>query len=254
MTTKEIFLSELIDDNDVLKALVDDDAEKNHPKKQRIYQVPIPEDLKFHHTPESINTFIERLYPNMKFYILCRTRDPQNVDNIINNFVLYMLDNNKKGQPRYTMYDPIRYPGQPYYRWFISNLRYFWLSYRQQLIKDQFKVTLSETDYESTAGSPANNAAHIDIVSMDNLQEPPDSIFFISELIEWLRNFSSKHSDFHCFEAHAFDLFKSRIEGEENNKFAERMKISPSAASQWNLKLKKLVTKYLEGDSEYATA
>ena len=49
------------------------------------------------------------------------------------------------------------------------------------------------------------------------------------------------------FKTRAYDLFMSRYNGEQNQRFAEAQGVSNSTVSQWMAKLKKLVGDYFSG-------
>jgi ribosomal protein L31 len=217
------------------------------PKKE--YAIMIPEEFKGFEVPESINAFIEGILENMRVYVLSKTRNPAPVQEIIHNFVEYMLDVDREGKQRYLRYDNKAYPDQPYYKWFLVNLYYFYLTYRTKKIKYDMQARITEGDVNSVIENRSARQVHIDLVSGSHkAYVEPEEQSVVSDLKDQVKKFSEKYSGFRCFEAHAHDLLMSRLNGERNNDFAKRLGISASAASQWANKLKKLVQAYFNGD------
>lgn len=256
-----ISISEIVGEQEVIKSSFESHEELTEGRKESLqFSAPtrkaIPEHLKFFHEPENINQFITDLHDNMYQYVFSRVRDASFTQEIINNFVVYMLSEapSRNNVPRFTLYDPVRYKNQPYYKWFIFQLKFFYYDYRKQAYKLSLQISLSESGYEETVETSANNAMNIDMLSREDASNDVMSLHYVEELDNYLMSLSDTHKDTFCFEAHAYEIFNAKIRGETNKEIASRYSISNSAVSQWLTKLKSVITDFSEGELAPITA
>lgn len=250
----EIFLSQIVGDHDVANSLEaverTSDPENYTQKTPAKTRVAIAESCKGYTLPANINKFITDIYPNMKAFIFAKTRDEDETAEIINNFVLYMLSPapTRDNLPHWKLYDPIKYSKQPYYKYFLVNLRFFQQNRQREMYKQAQMYTLSETDFDSTADNPANNAINLDTLATHMTSDSSYELVFMGQIEKYLTNMSEHHAESMCFEAKAEWLYRARSNGLANSEIADHLQISPSAVSQWMTKLKGIVTTFLEGE------
>lgn len=242
---EELIILDLLTNKGVREAF---EAEELSDRQAVKYKIPVPENLQYSHIPDNINDFITRIYPNMRQLVLARMKSREiDVDEIINYFVAYMLGNNRWGTPRYKMYDVLKYPNNPFYKWFIKNLHFFCFYNRKLHSINEFTSSLIETSDDSVPSQEFHTVS-LDHIDREGMYESPESVLFTKELPAYLQEFSKQAEYLDSFQANAYRLFVSRVQGESNNDFANSLGISASAASQWFEKLKILINAYLDGN------
>lgn len=232
---QEIRLSDLIGDQQVALTITTEKIEFHSDTKK--FNKEIPEHLKFYHLPKDINQFITQIYPNLKFYISTQTHQTQDIDEIVNNFIVYMLDKSTQNVARWTRYDSTKYSAMPYYRWFISTLRFFQLSYHSELVEKATKE-LSLVDSHS-------EEAEVGVMSMENSEiEYMGSLnmeaeLYLSELTRFMDKYSEQGST--RFEREASLLFNLLKDGNDAKSISGHLGISPAATGQWIRKMRDLL-------------
>lgn len=150
--------------------------------------------------------------------------------------------------PHWKLYDPVKYSKQPYYKYFLINLRFFQQNRQREMYKQAQMYTLSETDFDSTADAPANNAINLDTLSTHMVSDSSYEMVFMGQIENYLTKLSEHHAESMCFEAKAQWLYHARSNGLPNSEIASHLNISPSAVSQWMTKLKTILSTFIEGD------
>lgn len=255
----EILLSTIVGDRDLADSFevapvkATPEYSTATPAKTR---VAVPEHCKGFELPSNINQFITDMYPNMRAYVFSRLRDEDDTAEVINNFVLYMLSPapTRDNVAHWKLYDPQKWSKQPYYKYFLIQLRFFQQNRQREIYKQSKNFTLSETDYESTAENQSNRALNLDTmeVNLDAISyEPAETAYemvFLGQIDKYLSKMSEQHQDSFCFEAKAQWLFHARLNELPNADIAYQLNISPSAVSQWMTKLKKILNVFVEGE------
>ena len=228
----------------------------NGERTKKTYAVPVPEHLKGHETPKNINSFITGLHPNMIVYANARLGSrilisrPDAPKELVNNFVLYMLSNTQDGVVRYTRYDPVRFPDQPYYKWFLMNFQYFCLEYTDRYMKDATRFVSIVPTYEEYTEKTANTVSMDEVAAaLDNGEERHQSIDYIyaEQVLSRVHAYSeAARSRFSpgkkCFETYADRLLEARIMGYSNPEIAGKFNISTQGVNQWVAKLRELMS------------
>lgn len=254
---QEIHISEFISNQEVQNAVSKglkiskslEDQKKEEDQKEK-YQKPVPQHLQIFHQPEDINEYITQIYPNMRIWISFKIEEKYNVDEVINNYIVYILGNDKKGVIRWKKYDPIRFPNQPYHKWFLRQLYFFMLNYRTAQYRNSFNTSLSENSYEESVENHGVHTINIDMLSKEDKSQDQSLEVVVKEFEERLFKFSKVYPEesFLCFEAYAYRLYQYKQEGVSNKEIAASFGISPSAVSQWMKKLKGMVRGFLDGE------
>jgi len=102
--------------------------ENDYPiEKCNRYKLKFPPESIFFRYPVCIRSFIEQVYPNMFISLHFREFKKKFREEIINDFVVYMLSESSKhkGKPRFLDYDNIKYPHISYIHWFFMKFKYF---------------------------------------------------------------------------------------------------------------------------------
>ena len=212
------------------------------PKKDvRKYHVPIPDHCIQHTTPRNFNLWFKEIKPNLDFYLRQQTKSKDMAAEILHDFVVYMLTVAPSlGIPRYQIYNPVRFPNQPYHKWFIKNLMYFKLTYFKKKISDSFLSLVSSAEEAEAPGCVSLEAVQNDKVS------DPFSEVLAQSVLDKVRDLSAKYGNILCFEAYAYRLLIARIEGVPNGVIAQDFRISTSGINQWLKKLRNFISELLE--------
>lgn len=213
------------------------------PKKTRR---AIPETIKGYVHPNNINDFIREIYPNMVEYAVSKLIDRDAVHETINDFVVYMLSPapSRNNTPHWLLYDPVSYNKQPYYKWFLINLRFYCQSSNRNLAKRAQMVSLVES-YEEAEGSHGS-AVTLDMISALDPSDDPTSMMIVKDVAEFLETHSKKFEGKRCFDAFAYEIFVALMLGATKKELSDYLQISTSATAQWVEQLRKLVRNLLD--------
>lgn len=205
----------------------------------------IPESVKGYTHPTDINAFIRDILPNMVEYASSKLIDKDQVYETINDFVIYMLSPapSRDNKPHWLLYDPVAYSKQPYYKWFLINLRFYCQSANRNLAKRAQMVSLVET-YEEVEAAPG--AVTLDMVSQLDPSDDPISMLIVKDVAEFLEAHSKQFEGKRCFDAYAYQMFLALMNGATKKELADYLQISTSATGQWIEQLRKLVRTVLD--------
>jgi len=198
--------------------------------------------LESYEVPRDVNKYIEELLPNMRIALFRAGKE--NKEWIIGEFVIYLLGTTKQGTPRYKIYDPIKHPNIPYYKWFLSQLKYFLMQdFRQKELERAKRPLEYREEFSKDEDMKAAYAPRYETESVFDKA-------YINLLPEYLQALEaqSKERGKDSFEAHAYELYQAKILGEKQQVFAARLGISAATASHWVSKLEKVVTDYFSGN------
>ena len=245
------------------------DLEQEVSRSGKKFVRQVPNHLKFHHVPTNINRFVTELYPNVLIFAKAKlyelfTRNVTQPEDVINTFVVYMLQNaNCDGRPRYSRYDPIKWPDQPYYKWFLTQFELFCrqTNTSERKIANRFSRLIDSHDEEFTEQSKG-------MITMDQAltksgQERYGSggsidYIYASEILDALQTFSSRYIDKNprqvSFENYAASLMQLKIEGWSVAEIAEKFSISTQAVNQWSVKLREWIARYTSETNQIPSA
>ncbi len=203
-------------------------------KEAKNYKVPVPARWKdMFAVPTDFKKFLQDIHPNLRYALMSNPLlKGKEVDSIISEVAIYFLEVSKKrGICRYQMYDPIKFPNIPYHKWFLSQLHYFVLSHKKMRdIWNRMKVQFTAQD--------------VDPVTL--LATSGEETTWIGNMIfEDFLNMTKNVSDSDAgFKEHAYDLTLSRLSGEPNTVFANRLGVPYSRVVGWTEKLRNLLTDF----------
>lgn len=207
----------------------------------------IPESVKGFAHPLNINQFIGDIYPNMIEYVSSKLVDRDMAQETINDFVVYMLSPapTRNNVPHWRLYDAAQYSKQPYYKWFLINLRFFCQSANRNLaISKARNISLVESFEEAEEAS--GSAITLDMIPQLDPTDDPVSMLIVKDVAEYLEAHSKKFEGRRCFDAYAYQMFVALMNGATKRELAQHLQISPSATGQWVDQLRKLVRSALE--------
>ena len=228
-------------------------GQHNPPPTPKRVKHPVPPELEFFHAPLDIADFIKQVYPhllilaNIKHYAL-RALEP---DEFINRFVAYILEDSRIGIPRWQYYDPVRFPNQPYYRWFFSHFELFC---RGEIRKTAKWAARHVSTTDETQTELLLEQAYHDLMAEEQtpaqIQQPLVDDIYWAEVTEGFEAFLAKYRRYEeakareaphpTFSQHASELFGLMLDNRTNKDVAAHFGISPSAAMQWKSKLVRL--------------
>jgi len=209
-------------------------------ERESKYPVPIPQKHKNFEIPADINQYITDLLPNI--YAALSKIAPENREYIVGRFVIYILGETKSGVKRYMIYNPAKYNTIPYYKWFLSQVRYFALQDFNEN-KDLSK---------QTSLTFINNEGLVQEKVLETAPDPFD-IVYTKNFPEYLQRFThinrkeEKDGQKH-FENHAFELYQARVNKIQKQEFAQQVGVSNATVTQWLSRLETLFHNYFSGD------
>lgn len=217
--------------------------------QDRKFSREVPEHLKGHSIPESINDFLTGLKPNLSTFIEAHIRKTgSDADEVLSNFVVYFLSNCGDGYPRYLRYDPVKYPDQPYYRYTISLLRYFCLNYQTEQAKLSRLMGISDGEEEIQPGQISADTLFYEVdVSDTEMQEE----LYLKEIGEFLSHYSQQFHPKLSFETYAPQVYAMKLAGYENKEIGENIGVSSSTIVQWVVRLQNLLKAFLAKEWDF---
>lgn len=226
----------------------------------RTYAIPIPEHLKGFEVPKDISKFINDLYPNIRAYassklhtIRSGKRTVVEYDDVINSFVMYMLEVTKKDDKvRYTRYDPIAWPDQPFYKWFLIQFEFFCRdaeSKAGKFMATHSYLTQENNEYdEASANEVTMEQAVMHSRGVDCSSDNSLDYVYAQEVLHALRKYSEDSikngARDKSFETHAARLMSMKLEGYSVSEIAEDFQISSNGVNQWLSKLRTWMSEY----------
>lgn len=213
-------------------------------KQDKRYALPVPEELKVFKTPKAnyIRKYLSKLYPNLEMMAYLKCHNRKIAKSIVADFIMYILGETRTGVPRYTLYDPIKYPNQPYYKWLMVQIRYFFFDYCEE-----------EQKYYSRNVSLVENLPEEEYIpntlSMNSLVsgvENGDPFYAVSagEIKEYIKNLAEAFNEEDvkkCFESESYRLLKARLEDVPIQKFAKDEGVKQTVVKEWLSELRTLV-------------
>ena len=169
---------------------------------------------------------------------------------IVADFICYMLDNSRQGIPRYTLYDPKKYPNTPYYKWLISQVRFFYMDYCEAEQKYSSKnVSLVENLPDDEGFVPNTLSMNSLIGGVENT----DPFYKASAdfTIDYIKNLADGYNDTDvkmCFESESYDLLTAKLNDISVSKFARSKGVSLNEANKWFDNLKTLIKELYNGE------
>jgi len=219
---------------------------ENSLKAPATTRVPVPKHLQVFQTPTNINKYLTELYPNLRVYAQAKTGGSHNPDEIINNFMCYILGPCETGELRYTRYDPVKWSKMPYHKWIIQQFKFYCMS----AVSNSFKASQIEVPISTTgAGYSKDGSSDDDILSLDlfsNYETDYTARIAIERLERYLAEIQLANRSVFCLEAFAHWIFRAIVEGYSNQEIAEYLDISLSATSQWRTRLIKIMADFME--------
>jgi len=192
----------------------------------------IDPSVKMYRVPEDFNYFVYKIYKNMWYLLNHRVGlDIEEIQNILQDFTLYMLAENRKNIPRYRVYNSQKHPNIPYHRWFLGILNYFILDYWKIKQKERNIFEIRSDLFEEENLNPSNPKG-IQVYFGD----AADSIHFISEIESFLKGISdSKY----------YDLFLYKMGGFTKKEIADKFQVNEKTVYIWGSELKNIISEFL---------
>jgi hypothetical protein len=230
----------------------DNNPEFRAPKRVRL---PVPEHLKFFGYPQDLTKFTTDLYPNMLVFATANLGgDTELAETAIADFVAYMYDRTQDGRLRWQLYDVASFKRQPYFKWWLTNLRFYCLSTYDAFLREQRRAHKS-VSIVPTWDDTVDQSGTISADRLAGLAEQidPEVLIFVDQICTFLGSLEKAHTGKTRFEAHALRLFQLRLSGVSNKEIAAEFKISVSAVQIWRRSLENLIRPLFdEPDTIYA--
>lgn len=208
---------------------------RNLKAEAKKFRVPVPDKWKdLFSIPTDFKEFLKDIYPNLKYVLQINPLlKEDDVESVISEIAIYFLEVSKKrGVCRYQMYDPIRYPNIPYHKWFLTQIQYFVMSYKKNFaLWNNFRQHYREEISDPVKMLPSTK--HNENVWIGNI--------VIEEFLTTTQRVSDSDME---FRQHAYDLTLSRLSGEPNTVFANRVGVPYSRVVGWMHKLREMLSDF----------
>ena len=215
------------------------------------YVLPVPEECIVYKTPHPnyIRKYLAKIYPNLEMAAYLKCRDRRVAKTLVGDFVMYMLGETRTGIPRYQLYNPVKYPNQPYHKWLIAQVGYFHLDYieAEQKYKSH-NVGLVESISDDEEFVPNTLSMNSLIKGVENT----DPFFKASadSICDYIKQLADAYNDEDvkiCFESESHRLLLARLNDIPLQKFAKERGVKQSVAKEWLEDLKTLVSELYDG-------
>ena len=218
-------------------------------KLRREPKVKVPEHLIFNRLPDNIQSFLQDLLPNMQIFALSRLKRHDLVEICVADFMLYLLDNDSEGLPRWKRYNPTQHSDNPYFKWVITNLSFFCTTIFNRETREENRRTTMYTlveqsdDFETQRGT----------ISLDRegFADPEDLStsltlkFIAEELIRLASTPAALKDPAKSFEANAFPLFVTLMDEVKLKDMATEFGVSTDRIKMWRRRLTAFVSPML---------
>ena len=228
-------------------------------KKKKIpqtkkYVLPVPEECIVYKTPHPnyIRKYLTKIYPNLEMAAYLKCRDRKVAKTLVGDFVMYMLGETRTGIPRYQLYNPVKYPNQPYHKWLITQVGYFHLDYMEAEQKYKaHNVSLVENISEDEEYVP-NTLSMNSLISGAENSDPfyKASADYIVEQVKKLAEAYNDEDVKICFESESHRLLMARLNDISIQKFAKERGVKQSVAKEWLESLKTYVSELYQGKED----
>lgn len=93
---------------------------------KRTWAFSMPEELLIKHVPEDFNEYVKQIYPYLRKYVEIKSKlGEDDVSEIISNYIIFLMEQNNEGMPRWKRFDNTEYPHYSYSAWFVTQSKYF---------------------------------------------------------------------------------------------------------------------------------
>lgn len=227
-------------------------------REDRKFAVPIKESDIFHHIPVDINKFISSVYPNLLKLSESRARIyGLNPLEVLNEFVVSMLEKGRDGVIRYQRYDPELAGNISYVIWFVSQMKWYFLQGATRRVRRAAIEVSIEGLREGFGGVLEDDSAAassfdlwLDRQNHHNADTTFQEVAY-SEVLAAVKRYSEGYGSLGkvCFEQWAFFMLEKRLEGVSNTELSALIGVSLPSIANWLVKLQRLVLDLIEGRS-----
>lgn len=190
-----------------------------------IYKNKINKDFRYlYEVPKDFELFIEKIYKNMEFCLNSRIYNLDSCNIILSNFIIYMLEENKKGIIRYESYNGTIYNKIPYYKWFLNNLNFF-------LLKSWDKNRKENRKLDRIKVIPSSIPVFVN----------QETLLFLKEIEFFLVEYSKNKYISSNFNKNVYDLFTYKMLDFSNEEIAKFFDMKIAIIYLWLQKLRILI-------------
>lgn len=197
------------------------------------YRLPVKEECKGFCIPGDINDFIRKMYPNIVVSVESKMGKSDFNDEIISEFIVYMLSKTPRGILRYQTYNTEK--KVPFFKWFLLHIDYFKMQHRTRLKKRSIFIPL----IESVEGE--DNSVTVKIKAVLREESKQIEMCYFEQVKDFLVEYSFIYKDGDGFKSKAFELFEKKYEGYNKKEMAEYFDIKITEVGKWEKGLKKIL-------------
>lgn len=214
---------------------------------------PVEEHLAGFKVPNNIQRYISEMYPHLvKCLYMKRIYDPELQKELLSEFTIFLLEKSSKGAPRFKMYNPVKYPDIPYYKWFLFQLG--WVLRKHTVAQAKRwaneKGTLSLSGDTKTVCDPETKIAGI--VSLElipNTDIPVPDLVILNQIPSFLQEYKKTLSpvkEKSAFVQNIDVLYSSMLAGETSKQNAKKLGVTVTTVYTWRERLRNLLAGYLQ--------
>lgn len=212
------------------------------------YGSPAPKECEIDYIPTDIRSYMAKMVPAMRLVAANATKLHPNHDDIndlINSFIAYFLDNDRQGLPRYMRYRTDLSPRPKYHKYFLSQFQMSCKNRATEIARQMKFVGIQ--DYDSEGGdfvepgrihySQLQRAA-LDKSECDSAEEGmvrDDVLSSYERALHYLAKMqeSYRRLDSISWQAHAYDIFLAVYREQTLNCISDEIKISRTSMNKW---------------------
>jgi len=182
--------------------------------------------------PENINNYLTALYPNLKRNLLAKGINSLEVQDVLADFTIYLLSEDKEGTPRYLKFDHGKY-NVLYHQWVIRTLDFFIRGHftkKSTIMKREIALENPEDAKEGEFSE--SHQAFIDHSILSSIS--PAAILENKDLLMKALELAKEkvHSAF--AKESMPSLVGGLIAGETQTEMAKKLEVSTCTVNKWN--------------------
>jgi hypothetical protein len=200
------------------------------------YRLPVKEECKGFYIPKDINAFIKELYPNIVVSVESKMGKSSFNNEIISEFIVYMLSKTPRGIQRYQTYNSEK--KVPFFKWFLLHINYFKMQHKTRLKRNSIFIPLVENVEEE------DNSITVKITAVLREESKQIEMCYFEQVKNFLEEYSFIYKDDGGFKGKVSELFDIKYKGYNKKDIAKYFNIGITEAGKWEKGLKKILKEF----------
>lgn len=236
------------------------------PRKKLV--CPAPPECEIDHLPTDIGDYLVKMLPSMHAVAasgaLLPLKDPE-VSVIVQDFIVYILENDSDGLARWKRYDDTIKPRPKYNQYLLRIVQFFcktYLTTRAKAVRREVGIQ----DYDKAQGDDTVEPGRIHYSTLERFLDPdtqPQSAedrlkdqelhAVYDRAVEHLGRIQKVYSKMSpiSWQAHALDIFLALYDGQPLTEIKDKFNISRTSMNKWAGNVFKEVRMHLDGKNPF---